>query len=82
MKQSTIISPLSSTKNKNGEWDPGMLSEVRGNQRFFEMRCHIGVDEASGLICSVVSTAANMHELNIAARRLLGKEEVVCAHSV
>ena len=31
------------------------------------MRCHIGVDSASDLVHSVVSTAANVHELIIAA---------------
>ena len=45
------------------------------------MRCHIGVDAASGLVHSVVSTAANVHELNTAAERLHGEEKVVYGDS-
>nr|WP_259735226.1 transposase [Synechococcus sp. CS-1329] len=41
------------------------------------MRCHIGVDSTSGLVHSVVSTAANIHELNTAADRVHGEERVI-----
>jgi IS5 family transposase len=41
------------------------------------MRCHIGVDAASGLVHSVVSTAANVHELNTEADRVHGEERVI-----
>ncbi len=44
----TIINAPSSTKNKKGERDPEMHSVAKGNQWFFGMRCHIGVDAASG----------------------------------
>jgi IS5 family transposase len=73
----TIINAPSSTKNKNGERDPEMHSVAKGNQWFFGMRCHIGVDAASGLVHSVVSTAANVHELNTAADRIHGEERVI-----
>ena len=63
----SIIHAASSTKNKKGERDPEMHSVAKGNQWYFGMRCHIGVDAASGLVHSVVSTAANVHELNTAA---------------
>ena len=72
----TIINAPSSTKNKKGERDPEMHSVAKGNQWFFGMRCHIGVDAASGLVHSVVSTAANVHELNTAADRVHGVERV------
>jgi IS5 family transposase len=77
----TIIHAPSSTKNKKGERDPEMHSVAKGNQWFFGMRCHIGVDAASGLVHSVVSTAANVHELNTAAERLHGEEKVVYGDS-
>jgi transposase, IS5 family len=41
------------------------------------VRCNTGVDAASGLIHSVVSTAANVHELNIPANRLHGGVRLV-----
>jgi IS5 family transposase len=71
-----IIAAPSSTKNKRKERDPEMHLVATGNQWFYccaegfayGMRCHIGVDAASGLVHSVVSTAANVHELNIGRR--------------
>ena len=77
----TIINAPSSTKNKTGERDPEMHSVAKVNQWFFGMRCHIGVDAASGLVHSVVSTAANVHELNTAADRVHGEERVIYGDS-
>ena len=73
----TIINAPSSTKNKAKERDPEMHSVAKGKQWFFGMRCHIGVDAASGLVHSVESTAANVHELNTAADRLHGDERLI-----
>ena len=58
-----------------------MHSVAKGNQWFFGMRCHIGVDADSGLVHSVVSTAANVHELNTAADRVHGEERVIYGDS-
>jgi len=41
------------------------------------MKVHVGVDKDSGLIYSVVTTAANVHDLTPAAELLHGDEEVV-----
>ena len=41
------------------------------------MKVHAGVDKDSGLIHSVVVTAANVHDLTPAAELLHGDEEVV-----
>ena len=81
----TIIAAPSSTKNKRKERDPEMHSVAKGNQWChccaegfaYGMRCHIGVDAASGLVHSVVSTAANVHALNTAADRLHGEERLI-----
>ena len=73
----TNINALSSTKNKQGKRDPEMHSVAKGNQWFFGMRCHIGVDADSDLVHSVVSPAANVHELNTAAERVHGGERVI-----
>ena len=82
MKQGTIIdatliSAPSSTKNKTGERDPEMHQTKKGNQWYFGMKVHIGVDKDSGLILSVVTTAANVHDLTPAAELLHGDEELV-----
>ncbi len=62
-----------------------MHSVAKGKQWFhcfaegfaYGLRCHIGVDAASGLVHSVESTAANVHELNTAAERLHGDERLI-----
>jgi IS5 family transposase len=83
----TLIAAPSSTKNKEGKRDPEMHQTRKGNQwyhRFAEgyaygMKVHAGVDKDSGLIHSVVVTAANVHDLTPAADLLHGEEEVVYA---
>ena len=73
----TLIAAPSSTKNKEGKRDPEMHQTKKGNQWYFGMKVHIGVDKDSGLIHSVVTTAANVHDLTPAAELLHGDEEVV-----
>jgi IS5 family transposase len=84
MKQGTIIDATliaapSSTKNKKGERDPEMHQTKKGNQWYFGMKVHIGVDKDNGLIHSVETTAANVHDLTPAAELLHGDETVVYA---
>jgi IS5 family transposase len=84
MKQGTIIDATliaapSSTKNKQGKRDPEMHQTKKGNQWYFGMKVHIGVDAESGLIHSVQTTAANVHDLTPAAELLHGEETVVYA---
>jgi IS5 family transposase len=67
----------SSTKNKSGKRDPEMHQTKKGNQWYFGMKVHIGVDKDSGLIHSVVATAANVHDLTPTSELLHGEEEVV-----
>lgn len=73
----TIISAPSSTKNKQGERDPEMHQTKKGNQWFFGLKAHIGVDAHTGLVHSVSCTAANEHDLNQAGNLLHGEEEYV-----
>jgi IS5 family transposase len=73
----TLIAAPSSTKNKAGERDPEMHQTKKGNQWYFGMKIHLGVDKDSGMIHSVVTTAVNVHDLTPAAELLRGDEEVV-----
>jgi len=57
----TIISAPSSTKNRQKERDPEMHQTKKGNQWYFGMKAHIGVDSQTKLIHSVAATAANVH---------------------
>ena len=45
----SIITAPSSTKNAKGERDPEMRQTKKGNQWYFGMKAHIGVDAESGL---------------------------------
>jgi len=58
----TIISAPSSTKNKDRQRDPEMHQTKKGNQWYFGMKAHIGVDSRTKLIHSVAATAANVHD--------------------
>jgi IS5 family transposase len=73
----TLIAAPSFTKNKEGKRDPEMQQTKKGSQCYFGMNFHVGVDKDSGLIYSVVVTAANVHDLTPAAELLHGEEEVV-----
>ena len=48
-----IIDAPSSTKNRRGERDPEMHQTKKGNQWYFGMKAHIGVDAESGLAHSL-----------------------------
>lgn len=70
----TIIAAPSSTKNSSGERDPEMHQTKKGNQWHFGMKAHIGVDAESGLVHSVVGTAANVNDVTQADKLLHGQE--------
>jgi transposase, IS5 family len=75
----TIIAAPPSTKNKQKARDPEMHQTKKGNQWHFGMKAHIGVDVASGVVHSVVGTAANEADINHMAAVLHGSEEAVFA---
>jgi len=77
----TLISAPSSTKNDSGERDPEMKQTKKGNQWYFGMKAHIGVDIASGLVHTVVGTSANEADINIAGQLLHGEEDVAFGDS-
>ena len=71
----TIIAAPSSTNNKEGERDPKMHQTKKGNQWHFGMKAHIGVDADSGLVHTVIGTAANVNDVTQAAGQLHDKEK-------
>ncbi|MFZ2990414.1 IS5 family transposase [Ideonella sp.] len=75
----TIIAAPSSTKNKDGERDPEMHQAKKGNQWHFGMKAHIGVDTESGLVHTVIGTAANVNDVTQATQLLHGEETEVFA---
>jgi transposase, IS5 family len=75
----TIIAAPPSTKNKQKSRAPEMHQTKKGNRWHFGMKAHIGVDVASGLVHTVVGTAANEADINQMAAVLHGAEEDVFA---
>ena len=73
----SIISAPSSTKNESGKRDPEMHQTRKGNQWYFGMKMHIGVDDTLGLIHSIDTTAANVHDILPAGNLLHGDEQRV-----
>jgi transposase, IS5 family len=71
----TIINTPSSTKNKDKSRDPEMHQTKKGNQRYFGMKAHVGVDAESGSIHSLETTPANEHDVTQAGNLLHGEEE-------
>ena len=70
----TLIAAPSSTKNSTKSRDPEMHQTKKGNQWYFGMKAHIGVDADSGLVHAVRGTAANVNDVVEANSLLHGKE--------
>ena len=77
----TIIDAPSSTRNKAKKRDPEMSQVKKGQQYYFGMKLHIGVDAESGLVHSMATTPANVHDIKQAHRLLHGEERAVWGDS-
>ena len=72
----TLIAAPPSTKNREGRRDGEMHQVKKGNQWYFGMKAHIGVDAQSGLVHTLVGTAANVSDVTQAQALLHGDETV------
>ena len=79
MVDATIIAAPSSTKNADNARDPEMHQTKKGNQWYFGMKAHIGVDVESGLVHTVTTTAANAADVTQTEHLLHGGEVTVYA---
>jgi IS5 family transposase len=70
----TIISAPSSTKNAHKARDPEMHQTRKGNQWYFGMKAHFGVDSRSKLIHAVAATPANVADNRVLPELLHGRE--------
>ncbi len=75
----TIIHAAPSTKNKDRSRDPEMHQTKKGNQWYFGMKAHIGVDVESGLVHTVTTTAANAADVTETSKLLHGEELTIHA---
>ena len=70
----SIIEAPSSTKNRTGQRDTEMRQIKKGNEWHFGIKLHIGVDAATGLVHSMTTTSANVHDVTEAHNLLHGGE--------
>ena len=75
----TLIAAPSPSKNSTGQRDPEMHQAKKGNQWHFGMKAHIGVDAESGLVHTVIGTAANVNDVTQGHNLLHGDEQIVFA---
>jgi IS5 family transposase len=73
----TIIHAPSSTKNASGQRDPEMHQTRKGNQWYFGLKAHIGVDSKQGVVHSVCTSAASVADCHILPDLLHGEERKV-----
>ena len=72
----TLIAAPTSTKNKDRSRDPEMHSSKKGNQWYFGMKAHIGVDAESGLVHTVRGTSGHVSDIAEANSLLHGEESI------
>lgn len=70
----TIIQAPTSTKNEKKERDPEMKSTRKGNQYYFGIKAHVGVDAGTGYVHTVAVTSANIHDV-VMAKHLLRPDD-------
>ena len=75
----TIIAAPASTKNEARSRDPEMSSTKKGGDWFFGMKAHVGVDADSGLVHSLETTTARVHDSQVWDELLHGGEASVWA---
>src|SRR5947199_4226535 len=75
----TIINAPSSTKNKSGQRDPEMHQVGKGQQWYFGMKAHVGVESKHKLIHTILASAANVADSLALPHLLHGKETQVRA---
>jgi IS5 family transposase len=73
----TIIDAPPSTKNAKGARDPEMHQSKKGNEWFFGMKAHVGVDAATGYAHTLTGTAANVADI-AETHKLVRKDDHVC----
>ena len=74
MVDATLIAAPPSTKNREGKRDEEMHQTKKGQQWYFGMKAHIGVDAQSGLVHTLLGTAANVSDVTQAQNLLHGDE--------
>lgn len=73
----TIIQVPSSTKNREGKRGPEMCQTLKGKQYYLGLKLHTGVDAETGLMHSMETSPANVHDVTQAGKLSHGEERRV-----
>ena len=73
----TLIAASPSTKNRQQKRDPEMSSSKKGNQWYFGMKAHVGVDAESGLVHTAGVTTGKVHEAKVMHRLIREDDRAV-----
>ena len=77
----SLIAAPKSTKNQEGRRDPEMHQTKKGNEWYFGMKVHAGVDAGSGYVHTITGTSANRHDVTETAKLIREEDEVVYGDS-
>jgi len=73
----SIIQAPGSTKNRDKKRDPEMGATRKGNQWYFGMKVHIGVDARSGLVHTAGVTTGRVHDAKVMDRLIREDDRAV-----
>jgi transposase, IS5 family len=73
----TLIAASPSTKNRAGKRDPEMRSSKKGNQWYFGVKAHVGVDAQSGLVHTAGVTTGSVHDAKVMHRLIREDDRAV-----
>jgi transposase, IS5 family len=73
----TLVAASPSTKNREGNRDPEMHSSKKGNQWYFGMKAHVGVDATSGLVHTAGVTTGSVHDAKVMHRLIREDDRAV-----
>lgn len=77
----TLIAAPKSTKNQDGKRDPEMHQTKKGNEWYFGMKVHSGIDAGSGYVHTITATSANVHDIVETSKLIRDDDEVVYGDS-
>jgi len=73
----TLIAASPSTKNKEQKRDAEMTQSKKGNQWYFGMKAHVGVDAESGLVHTAGVTTGKVHDAKVMHRLIREDDRAV-----
>lgn len=77
----TIVAAPKSTKNQDRKRDPEMHQTKKGNEWYFGMKVHAGVDAGTGYVHTITGTAANVHDVAETSKLIREDDHVVYGDS-